>query len=67
MEERGVKVVIHVSAPESQVSGRFGGEDGMISFRCLEYERVLGCLGAIFQYSLNKTHELSISYLIHFT
>ena len=61
MEERGVKVVIHVSAPESQVSGRFGGEDGMISFRCLAYERVLGCLGAIFQYSLkirrNKLHR----------
>lgn len=61
MGERGVKVVFHVSAPERQVSGRFGGEDGMISFRCLEHESVVGCLGAIFQYSLkirrNKLHR----------
>ena len=52
MGERVVRVVFHVSAPERQVSGRFGGGDGMISFRCLEHESAIGCLGPIFQYSL---------------
>ena len=42
MEERGVKVVIHVSAPESQVSGRFGGEDGMISLDVLNMREFWG-------------------------
>lgn len=52
MGERGVKVVFLISAPERQVSGRFGGGDGVISFRCLEHESAIGCLGPIFQYSL---------------
>lgn len=54
-----MKIVFHVSAPESQVSWRFSGEDGMIGFRCFEFEVVVGCLDEDFSGEL-KSQEKGI-------
>lgn len=57
VEERKIKIVFHVSAPGSQMSWRFSGEDDVISFRCFEFEVVVGCLDEDFSGELKSQEK----------
>lgn len=49
MGEKRVKIVFHVSAPETTVGWRLSGEDGMFRFGCFEFEVVVERLDEDFQ------------------